>query len=142
MIADVTKYVEALPWGLKTLLALGVFVLTFVVSLGAVAAVVVRLPANYFREDYMSPLAEQHPIVRWAGVILKNVLGTLLVLLGLFLSLPGIPGQGLLTILIGVMLLSFPGKRRLERRLVSRPSVLAAINALRAYFGKPAMRLE
>jgi hypothetical protein len=90
----------------------------------------------------MSPLAEQHPIVRWAGVILKNVLGTLLVLLGLFLSLPGIPGQGLLTILIGVMLLSFPGKRRLERRLVSRPSVLAAINALRAYFGKPAMRLE
>jgi hypothetical protein len=142
MIADVTKYVEALPWGLKTLLALGVFVLTFVVSLGAVAAVVVRLPANYFREDYMSPLAEQHPIVRWTGVILKNVLGTLLVLLGLFLSLPGIPGQGLLTILIGVMLLSFPGKRRLERRLVSRPSVLAAINALRAYFGKPAMRLE
>jgi archaellum biogenesis protein FlaJ (TadC family) len=142
MIADVTKYVEALPWGLKTLLALGVFVLTFVVSLGAVAAVVVRLPANYFREDYVSSLAEQHPIVRWAGVIIKNVLGILLVLLGLFLSLPGIPGQGLLTILIGVMLLSFPGKRRLERRLVSRPSVLAAINALRARFGKPAMRLE
>jgi len=142
MIADLNRYVRALPWGLQTLLALGVFVLTFVVSLGAVAAVVVRLPANYFREDYVSPLAEQHPIVRWVGVIVKNMLGALLVLLGLLLSLPGIPGQGLLTILIGVMLLSFPGRRRLERRLVSQPSILAAINALRARFGKPAMRLE
>ncbi|OGB93041.1 MAG: hypothetical protein A2Z31_10630 [candidate division NC10 bacterium RBG_16_65_8] len=142
MIADVARYVKALPWGLKTLLALGVFVLTFVVSLGAVAAVLVRLPANYFREDYVSRLAEQHPIMRWAGLIVKNVVGALLVLVGLLLSLPGIPGQGLLTIIIGVMLLSFPGKRRLGRRLVSRPSILSAINALRARFGKPALLLE
>jgi hypothetical protein len=142
MIADVTRYVEALPWGLQTLLALGVFVLTFVVSLAAVATVLVRLPATYFREDHGSRLRAPHPIVRWAGLIIKNILGVLLVLLGLLLSLPGIPGQGLLTILIGVMLLNFPGKRRLERRLVSRPKVLAAINALRARFGKPALMLE
>ena len=61
--------------------------------------------------------------------------------LGALLSLPGIPGQGLLTILIGLILLDFPGKRGLERRLVSRPSVLAAINRLRARFGRPAMEL-
>jgi hypothetical protein len=47
-----------------------------------------------------------------------------------------------LTILIGLMLLNFPGKRRLERRLVSRPRILAAINALRAHFGKPALLLD
>src|SRR4030042_256684 len=98
MIADVTRYVEALPWGLQTLRALGVFVLTFVVSLAAVTAVLVRLPATYFREDHGSRLRAQHPIVRWAGLIIKNILGVLLVLLGLLLSLPGIPGQGLLTI--------------------------------------------
>jgi len=142
MIAEVTRYVKALPWGLKTLLALGLFALTFVVSLGAIAAVAVGLPANYFREDYVSPLAEQHPVVRWVGLIVKNVVGALLVLLGLLLSLPGIPGQGLLTMLIGLMLLNFPGKRRLERRLVSRPGILAAINGLRARFGKPALLLE
>lgn len=142
MIADVARYVERFPWGLKTLLALGVFLLTFVVSLGAVAAVVVGLPANYFRDDYVSSLAERHPIVRWAGLIVKNAVGALLVLVGLLLSLPGIPGQGLLTILIGVMLLSFPGKRRLGRRLVSRPSLLAAISALRSRFGKPPLLLE
>jgi hypothetical protein len=142
MLADLSRYVKALPWSLKTLLALGVFALTFVVSLGAVAAVVVRLPADYFREDYVSPLAERHPVVRWTGLIVKNVVGSLLIVLGLLLSLPGIPGQGLLTILIGVMLLNFPGKRRIERRLVSRPRILAAINALRARFGKPALLVE
>ena len=142
MIGDLNRYVKALPWSLKTLLALGVFVLTFVVSLSAVAVVVVRLPADYFCHEYVSPLAERRSIVRWVGVVVKNMLGALLVLLGLLLSLPGIPGQGLLTILIGVMLLNFPGKRRLERRLVSLPRVLAAINALRARFGKPALLLE
>lgn len=142
MIADAARYVEGLPWSLKTLLALGVFVLTAAASLAVVAAVLVRLPPAYFREDYASRLAAQHPVIRWAGLIAKNILGALLVVLGLLLSLPGIPGQGLLTILIGVMLLSFPGKRRLERRLVSRPRILAAINALRARFGKPALLLN
>jgi len=142
MIADLNRYVKALPWSQKTLLALGVFILTFVVSLGAVVAVVVRLPADYFRADYASPLAERHPIVRWTGLVAKNIAGAILVALGLLLALPGIPGQGLLTVLIGVMLLNFPGKRRLERRLVSRPRILAVINALRAHFGKPALLLD
>ncbi len=93
-------------------------------------------------DGYVSPLAERRPIVCWAGVIIKNVVGALLVVLGLLMSLPGIPGQGLLTILIGVMLLNFPGKRRIERRLVSRQPVLAAINILRARFGKPALRFD
>jgi hypothetical protein len=47
----------------------------------------------------------------------------------------------MLTILIGVMLLNFPGKRRLERWLVSRPRVLPVINRLRARFGKPPLLL-
>jgi hypothetical protein len=142
MIVDLNRYLKTLPWDVKALLAFGLFALTFVISVVAVAAVIVRLPADYFREDYVSPLAEQHPIVRWTGVVVKNAAGALLVLLGLLLSLPGIPGQGLLTILIGVMLLDFPGKRRIERRLVSRPRVLAGINALRALFGKAPLRLD
>lgn len=142
MIADLNRYLTALPWSTKALLALGFFALTFFVSLGTVAAVIVRLPADYFRDGYASPMAERHPVVRWTGVVVKNAAGALLVVLGLLLSLPGIPGQGLLTILIGVMLLDFPGKRRIERRLISRPRVLAGINALRARFGKAPLRLD
>jgi hypothetical protein len=72
----------------------------------------------------------------------KNLLGAFLVLLGIVLSLPGVPGQGILTILIGVMLLDFPGKRDLERKLVSRPKVREGIDRLRQRFGKPPLVLE
>jgi hypothetical protein len=42
-----------------------------------------------------------------------------------------IPGQVVLTILIGMMLLDFPGKRSVARKLLSRPDVQEAINRLR-----------
>jgi hypothetical protein len=66
----------------------------------------------------------------------------LLVALGIVLSLPGVPGQGLLTVLLGVMLLDFPGKSRLEQKLLSRPSIVNAINKLRARFKKPPLELN
>jgi hypothetical protein len=55
---------------------------------------------------------------------------------------PGVPGQGVLTILLGIMLLDFPGKRALETRIVGRPRVNGAVNALRARFGKPPLILD
>ncbi len=63
----------------------------------------------------------------------KNLLGGVLVVLGLVMLLT--PGQGLLTLLIGLMLMNFPGKYRLERWLVTRPGVLRALNWLRARQG-------
>ena len=118
------------------------FVVTFAVSLAVVGALLVKLPANYFQDRHERGLwIDQHPIVRWIGVILKNALGVALIALGLVLSLPGVPGQGLLTILLGVMLLDFPGKRRLERRIIGRPRVLDRVNRLRARFGKPPLIL-
>ena len=51
----------------------------------------------------------------------KNALGALLVAVGIVLSLPGVPGQGLLTILVGILLCtnsaaSFLGERWLRGR--------------------------
>ena len=80
--------------------------------------------------------------MRWAGVIGKNLLGVLLVALGLALSLPGVPGQGLLTILLGVVLLDIPGVNALEHKLIRRPMVISAINGLRARFNKPPLVLD
>jgi hypothetical protein len=136
-----SAFLTSLSYAERVLLAVGAFAVTCIASLAAVVVVVVQLPATYFCTDHVSPFAAQHPVVRWVGVIVKNLLGLVLIAVGLLLSLPGIPGQGLLTILIGMLLVDFPGKRRLERRLVSRPSLLAAINALRARFGKPALVL-
>jgi hypothetical protein len=141
MIEEATRSLGAMTWGHKALLTLGVFSLTLVLSLGAVTAVLLRLPATYFLDGHVSTSTRRHPIVRGVAAVLKNLVGALLILIGLFLSLPGIPGQGILTILIGVMLLNFPGKRRLERWLVSRPKVLSVVNGLRARFGKPPLLL-
>jgi len=138
----VAAFLESLSWGQKAALGLGLFAGTTVLSLAAVTIVLVRLPATYFQDNFVSPLVGRHLIVRWIRVILKNILGAVLILFGLLLSLPGVPGQGLLTILIGLMLLDFPGKRRIERRLVASPIIQRAINALRARFGKPALVLD
>ena len=125
------------------LIGLVIFVITFAVSLAIVSVILVKIPETYFREDHPRDLWTGKPAaVRIAGMIGKNLLGVFLVALGIVLSLPGVPGQGILTILLGVMLLDFPGKRRLERKLISRPSVLSTVNALRHRYGKPALVLE
>ena len=124
-------------------LGVGLFVITFVVSLAIVSLILVKIPPDYFKVDHPRAFwAGKHPTVRLLGMIGKNVLGALLVILGIVLSIPGVPGQGLLTILLGVMLLDFPGKRRLEQKLISRPNILKTVNNLRHRFGKPELVLE
>lgn len=80
--------------------------------------------------------------MRWTGRILKNLAGLVAVAVGLVLAMPGVPGPGLLTVLIGLMLLDFPGKRRLERRLIGHPAVRGAVDRTRRRFGKPPLVLE
>ncbi len=113
----------------------------FVGSLAVVAVLLVQLPASYFLDSHpRGGWRDQHPILRWAALVVKNLVGAVLVGVGILMLLT--PGQGALTILIGVMLMDFPGKRRLVRKLVGRPPVLRAINRLRARFGKPPVVLE
>jgi hypothetical protein len=125
------------------ILGVALFALSFCASLAVISFILVRVPANYFRESHSRDFwVDRHAAIRWAGVIAKNLLGTALVLLGLVMSIPGVPGQGLLTILLGIMLLDFPGKRQLELKLVSRPMILEKINRLRQRFSKPPLVLD
>jgi hypothetical protein len=126
-------------------LALGVliFLITFFISLAIVSFILVKLPPTYFQESHSRDFwVDRHPSIRWAGLIGKNALGIVLVLLGILMSIPGVPGQGILTILLGIMLVDFPGKRQLEYKLVSRPKVRETINRLRLRFGKPPLVLD
>ncbi len=137
-----TLHGYGLTWS-AVLVGLAISVATFVVSLAVVTWVLVKLPATYFHASHGREFwVERHPVLRWAGIVAKNLLGLLLVALGVIMSLPGVPGQGILTILMGIMLLDFPGKRGLEYRLVSRPRVLRAINNLRERFSSPPLVLE
>lgn len=125
------------------LLGVVVFVVTFAISLAIVSVVMVKIPKDYFQQGKPRKiLADKPPAIRYLAIFGKNLLGAALVVVGILLSLPGVPGQGFLTILLGVMLLDFPGKQKLEHKIVSRPQVLNAINKLRKKFGKPKLVLD
>jgi len=66
---------------------------------------------------------------------MKNIVGLVFVFVGFLMLF--LPGQGILTMLIGITLLEFPGKRHLEAKLIGQPTVLNAINGMRQKFGKP-----
>ena len=132
-----------LPSWQSIVIGVVLFVITFAVSLAIVSFILVRIPADYFHKDRPRELwADKSKAVRALGYIGKNLLGVLLVIIGIVLSLPGVPGQGFLTILLGIMLLDFPGRRKFERKLVCRPQVRNTINKLRHKFGKPELVLD
>ena len=125
------------------LIGVTLFVLSFVVSFGAIALVMIKVPPHYFSSRHDRDFLPNSPwLVRWGAVIAKNIAGVFLILLGILLSLPGVPGQGILTILLGIIFLDIPGKRPIEARIIKRPAVLSAINKLRAKYNKPPLELD
>jgi hypothetical protein len=136
------QFWASMTWD-KIALGVGLFLLSLGLSFAAIVIVMVKIPANYFSSHYQQDFMPNSGfLVRWGAVILKNILGVLLIGLGLVLSLPGVPGQGLLTILLGIIMLDIPGKRPLEARIIKRPTILAAINNLRARYNKPPLELD
>ncbi len=100
-----------------------------------------RVPADYFsrRERAKLGLERRHSPARLLVTFARNALATVLVLAGVVMLF--LPGQGLLTVLVGVMLLDFPGKRRLQRRVLSIPRVEALVTALRRRAGRAPLDL-
>jgi hypothetical protein len=129
--------------GLSMGAKVGLIVAIALITTAAGMAVIVRLPAEHFiRKPPPDTWWRRHRIVRWTLLVLKNLLGLVVLPLGIFMSLPLVPGPGLVFVLLGLSLLDFPGKRVLERKLVSRPSVMRFLNDLRASFGKAPFVVE
>ncbi|HPI93913.1 MAG TPA: PGPGW domain-containing protein [Deltaproteobacteria bacterium] len=114
----------------------GLSVVTFFGTLLAIPMMVVRMPQDYFLYDRadLREYRKQHPAFRLFSVILKNILGVVFIAAGIVMLF--LPGQGVLTILIGMTLVSFPRKRALEIRLVRRPAVLRTLNWIREKSGR------
>jgi hypothetical protein len=116
----------ALLWGLG-----GFSVLAVVGSIVLVPRYLAKLPP-----DFLTAGDREKHSMAWR--VVRNVLGVLLVLLGVAMLL--LPGQGLITLMVGVLLVDFPGKQRLVQRVLGRPKVLKAVNKLRAKRGSPPLR--
>lgn len=117
-------------------------VVAFIGTLVSIPALVIHIPADYFLHEKRPPAGStdsgllQHLLLK--GV--KNFIGVLFVMAGLVMLV--LPGQGLLTILIGLMLMNFPGKYALQRTLISQKPVLAAVNRLRSRAGRPPIEIS
>jgi hypothetical protein len=116
-------------------------VLMFVGSLIAVPWLVVRIPVDYFihRRHFVDRWRSRHPLVRIALLTTKNLCGLVLLLAGIAMLV--LPGQGILTIVIGLTFLDFPGKFALEQQLARQPPVIGAMNWMRAKAGRPPLEM-
>lgn len=107
----------------------------FVGSLVLLPWAVTRIPADYFTRSQVptSPWRRLHPVVFGALLVGKNIIGLVLLLAGIVMLV--LPGQGLITIFLGLMLLDFPRRTELERYILSRGPVLRTINWMRVRRG-------
>jgi len=123
-----------------TLLFMGILsAVLFLGSLIVIPILLVRLPVDYFDESQPRVWLKGYPsVIRITTLVIKNVVGLVFLLAGVAMLV--LPGQGILTILIGLSMVDFPGKRRFERSLLGRPAVFHAINTIRGKFGKPPLQ--
>ena len=136
LLSTVQQYVstETLIW--LTALSFVFFIGTLI----AIPFILVRLSADYFDVRVPRPwMQHHHPVLRVVGHIVKNVLGTVFLFAGFLMLF--LPGQGVLTMLIGISMLDFPGKRKIEAKLIGQPTVLSVINSLGERRGKPPLVL-
>ena len=116
-------------------------VATFVGTLCVIPLLVVRIPPEYFADDRRDAFrwSKRHPVLGLSVLIAKNAFGVIFVLSGIAMLF--LPGQGVITILIGLTLMNFPKKRALQRFIIQRRSVKRGINWLRTKANRPALQL-
>ena len=116
-------------------------VIGFIGSLVAIPWILIRLPSDYF--DMRVPrywMKNHHPVLRIIGLVIKNIIGIVFLIAGFLMLF--LPGQGVLTMLIGISFMDFPNKRKLEARIIGQPALLKAINAMRQRFNKLPLTLS
>jgi hypothetical protein len=136
-LADFNYSSEAWLWLFGTII-----VFSFVATLLIVPWIVVHLPTHYFTHHYRQATLEKnrHPIVRIIVLLGKNLLGGILLLVGLAMLI--LPGQGILTIFMGILMLDFPGKYQSERWLIRKKPILFSVNWLRQKWGRDSLEFD
>ncbi|WP_298609485.1 PGPGW domain-containing protein [uncultured Thiothrix sp.] len=109
--------------------------LMFVLSLLLLPILINKIPVDYFTQT-----GTKHKVKLLSPItMVRNLLGLLMLLAGVAMLV--LPGQGVLTMLIGLTIMNFPGKYSLERWVVTRKGVLEALNWIRAKSGVALLRI-
>ena len=103
----------------------------FVGSLVTIPWILTKIPPDYFScENRRKHLLDNYPpVIRSILLLIKNILGVVFIISGIMMLF--LPGQGVITIVLGILLTDFPYKYKIERWIISRPAILKYINRLR-----------
>jgi hypothetical protein len=111
-------------------------------GLGLLIVLAATMPADHFIPSRRgAEESRRHPVVRLLWRVARNVIGAIMIVLGLIMAIPLVPGPGVLFILLGISLMDIPGKHAMVRYIVSRPLVLKPLNTLRAKWNRPPVQI-
>lgn len=125
----------------EVLIGMGISsIFIFLISILGISWFIAQIPEDYFLRSKRQPSKwrEQKPILRFVVMFGKNLIGLSLIIGGLLMLV--LPGQGLLTIVTGSLLVNYPGKYKLEQKLSSMPSIFRALNWIRLKAKKPPLQ--
>lgn len=111
-------------------------IISFFGSLIIIPRLIINLPPDFFLKRKKSVSVKQIVVFRVTFFLLKNFLGFLLFLCGILMLF--IPGQGLLTMFLGLVLLDFPGKYKLQLYCLKVRPVRRSLNWIRRKYEKEA----
>ena len=111
--------------------------LMFLGSLCAIPFILIKIPADYFSSLGAKSRMDirELSLPRFIYIVFKNMVGIAFIFAGLIMLVT--PGQGILTIIVGISLVDFPRKYSLVRKIISNRTILDTINRLRAKADKP-----
>ncbi|URQ72362.1 hypothetical protein M9C84_00635 [SAR86 cluster bacterium] len=134
------SYMEAFSYFLQNnqifLYISGLSTIFFLLSLLGLSWLISIIPHNYFVDKKRVSLIKiKNPLMWLPIIIIKNSIGLVLILFGILMLI--LPGQGVLTIITGLIFLDYPGKFRFERSLVRNKLILNSMNWIRRKLDKP-----
>jgi hypothetical protein len=124
------------------ILAMILFAAALIATWAIALVVLVGLPHDYLCASRPCPAQGARGLLDSTGLVLKNVLGSVLIVVGAILAVPLVPGPGLLISVAGLLLLDFPGKAAMLRKLLNKPIVLRPINRLRRAFARAPLLVD
>ena len=121
--------------------SLSVFIL--IISVFMMVLIISFLPEDYFKSENRNLISSvqnsRYPLLKLLVLITKNFFGVLLLLSGILMLV--LPGQGILTIITGLVFMDYPGKYKFERKLLRQKGVINSINWIRSRLSKPSLKV-
>jgi ABC-type transport system involved in multi-copper enzyme maturation permease subunit len=117
-----TQYQDIFIW-------LGIIsLITFIASIVLIPLVIKRMPVDYFTNVAYHTI-DVSSVYKLTMFLIKNMIGLVLIIAGIIMLIT--PGQGIISIIIGLFLMQFKYKYKLEQKLIANDMTFKGLNWIR-----------